>query len=103
MKTYWDDLSEKHKIEFFDFYMSVKFGKERLCESCPADKPGVTATVEDHSMCNILFGMGGKPVEEYFFCPCYVYGDEAFIALERCLEKDGWKVAERRRDANMEI
>ena len=94
MKTYWNDLSEEQMIRFFDFYMSVKFGKERLYESCPADLP--INPVEDHSMCNILFGTVGLHdeiyygVTEYFGCPCYEYGDEAFEALERCLREDGW-------------
>ena len=95
MKTYWNDLSEEQMIRFFDFYMSVKFGKELLCEPCPAQLSSLD-DVKDHSMCNILFGAVGLHdavyygVDEYLGCPCYEYGNKAFEALERCLREDGW-------------
>ena len=96
MKTYWNKLSEEQMIEFFDFYMSVKFGKERLYESCPTQKLNRHSGEEDHSMCNILFGFIHchdavyYGTSEYITCPCYEYGIEAFAALERCLRENGW-------------
>ena len=96
MKTYWNKLSEEQMIKFFDFYMGVMFGKESLCGSCPAERPSKIRAVEDHSMCNILFGFIHYHdavyygASEYITCPCYEYDIEAFAALERCLREDGW-------------
>lgn len=100
-ETYWNKLTMEEKIDFFDFYMDMKFNRDGMvpCDYCPDPLYNKSLLLDDydgrniarprHERCEKLFGYKGMGYG-YRDCPCSKYGEVAFLALEKALQDAGW-------------
>ncbi len=87
-KTYWNKLSEKAQIQFFNIYMLEAQREVTRDYACVSTFTQKTTTKGCEYLCKKLFKLTGPHLGE---CPCHAFhGNTAFLALEKALIDNGW-------------